>query len=246
MKTIRLAAAIAMFGFLGVAGQGLMAQDAPPKAEEKPKEEPKAEEPKVEDTSVTGRLAKLFKGLDTITGKTEINEEAMKLVIKHQPGLEKVGKGDAEFKKAKESSFKEAHDYLLKNDKYLAWAKENSLDPADFLKKFLRVFTTHLKGEIETKLKEAIEGIPEQEKMLKTYKDSGDITEEEYNKYLKEIADGKADIEKAIKSLATLIPGPTEAEAKLLKDNAAELKKFEKDEDEEEGGAEEDDDGMGN
>ncbi|MBX3473816.1 MAG: hypothetical protein KF754_05495 [Planctomycetes bacterium] len=235
MKTMRLLAVLAFLAMVGAA-PALKAQMGQPK--EKPKAEGKEEGKEGEgkegkegeglegeDETTAQRFAKLFKDLDQVTGKTEVTEDDVKLVLKHHEEIDGLTKDDAEFDKVKDQSLKAAYEYMLKSDKYKAWAKEKGQDPEKFLKVFMRVFTNAMKMSLEKTFKQLTDSFKEYEDAYKKAKDAGEMDEEEYKQGMKMLADAKADFENSLKELKK-IPGPTEAEAKIFKTHEKELAKM--------------------
>jgi hypothetical protein len=253
---MRLTAAL-VAGLSMVFGSALMAQDTPapePKPAEKPadpapekpkesekapegdkKEEPKKEEKKEELSDVE----KMFKGLDEVTGKIEATDADFKAYIKHGKELETLTEADEKLTKLLEKNMKEGFDALIKHEKYLAFAKSKELDAEKFARATLRVMTTYLKVNTETMLKTEAEKIDAGVKELEKMKMEGELTEEQFKKAMIEVEQSRkqlADVKKALK----MIPGPTEAETKLLAANKAELDKLLG----ESAAEEEDEDGM--
>lgn len=219
MKTMRWVAALAMFAVLGLFGQSAMAQDAQPK--EEPKEQPK-EEPKAEDEGFGAQFEKMVKGLEDVTGKTEATDADVKLFLKHYEAFDKLTEADEKFQEIKDKSFKEGYEYLVKNEKVIAWCKEQGLETEKWLKTFLRVLTTYMKEKLPETFKDSEKQLEDARKMIEGAKE--ELGEEEYKNQIKSLDDAKKEIDRLLKALKS-IPGPTEAESKLLKDNAKELAK---------------------
>lgn len=241
MKTMRLVAALAVFAMLCLGSSALFAQEAKPKAEEKPKAEGKEgkEEPKEEEKELGfgDMFAKMFKGLDGITGKIELTDADVKLVLKHWKEFDDLTKGDEKFENAKNLSFKEAYEYLLKNEKYQKWAKEKSLDGEKFLKQTLRLMSIQMKLMYTESFEESAKQIEDAIKEIEGVKEH--MEEAEYKEQIKSLNETKAQMQTAVKALKA-IPGPTDAEKKVFEANEAEIKKMMGNDGAEEGG----DDGM--
>lgn len=236
----------AMFAVAAVAAP-LSAQMGGDKEEPK-KEEPKKEEPKEEPESpedadkLSVKLKKTLKGIDEVTGKVEFAEADVKAYLKHFEDLDKMMEGDEKFEALKESNMKEAFDYIIKNEKYLAWAKKNEVDAEAFMRKSLRLRTTFYK----LYLPDMLDGIiKKQREMIEGFKDM--IPEDEFKKAMSEL-DAAAEDFKACRKVLETVPGPTDAEKKVIEANKKALDKaFEMEQEEEgsEGGDEgEDEDGM--
>lgn len=250
MKMIRLLVAVLAVGAMTWFASALPAQEAPatpkeePKGEEKPKEEPKQPEKKEEDKAAEedygAMFERVFKDLDKVTGKIELSEDDVKLALKHHEGVQKVFKGDKEFKKLQEKNLKEAFDYAVKNEKFLAWAKENSLDGERLVRISLRLMTIALKAQTKEQIKTGHETIEASRKQVEDAKaDSG---EETYKAQVKALDKNKKMLDQMSKAIDG-IPGPTEAEAKLVKANEEAVQKMMESDDEDE--EKEGDDGMG-
>lgn len=250
MKTTQLLVALVAAGAVTFFAPALTAQMGQPKGgEEKPKaggeekpegkEEPK-EEPKAEENQAD-KMEKLFKNLDEVTGKTEYTEDDVKNFIKHHDEIKKLTEADAEFKKKSDANLKEAFDYLVKNEKWVAWCKEKGVDADKYLRKHLRIMTTYMKIKFEDIAKNAIENIDGFKKMLEEMK--GEMEEADYKKQMEQIDQAKKDVERMNKAIQTS-PGPTDAEKKALTAHEEEIgKAMPMGGEGEEGG---DDDGMGN
>ena len=240
MKTMRWVAALAMFGVLGLFGPAVMAQDAQPKEEpkEQPKEEPKAEE----EAGFGAQFEKMVKGLEDVTGKTEATDADVKLFLKHYEAFDKLTEADEKFQEVKDKSFKEGYEYLVKNEKVIAWCKEQGLETEKWLKTFLRIMTIYMKEKLPESFKDTEKQLEDARKMIEGAKE--ELGEEEYKKQIKGLDDANKEVDRLLKALKS-IPGPTEAESKLLKDNAKELAKvLPFGEESEEGGEGEGKDGM--
>lgn len=219
MKIWKLLAAVAAVGVFSFLLPVLPAQaggeQPAPKAEE-PKEEPKADE----KDNFGENLKNMLKDLDQVTGKVEATEDDFKAVIKHKDSLEKVTDANEEFKKAKDKNMKEAFDIAIKDEKYIAWAKENGLEPEAFLRKFLRVLTIGMKHSMGKAFEDGQAQLDEDEKTIEQFKDA--LGEEEYKKQKESITHAKGQMKIADEAVKG-IPGPTDAEKVLLDKYADQL-----------------------
>lgn len=219
MKIWKLLAAVAAVGVFSFLLPVLPAQaggeQPAPKAEE-PKEEPKADE----KDNFGENLKNMLKDLDQVTGKVEATEDDFKAVIKHKDSLEKVTDANEEFKKAKDKNMKEAFDIAIKDEKYIAWAKENGLEPEAFLRKFLRVLTIGMKHSMGPAFADQQKQFDDLEKVLEQFKEA--LGEEEYKKQQAELTHAKEQMKIADEAIKG-IPGPTDAEKVLLDKYADQL-----------------------
>ncbi|MBX3460113.1 MAG: hypothetical protein KF696_09175 [Planctomycetes bacterium] len=210
------------------------------KSEEPSKEKEKKEEPEnPEDADkLSVQLKKNLKGIEDVTGKVEFTEADLKATLKHHADLDKLFEGDEKFETLKQSNMKEAFDYIVKNEKYVAWAKKNEVDADAFMRKTLRLRTNFYK----LYLPDYLDGIiKKQREMMEGFKDM--IPEDEYKTAMAEL-DKAAEDFKACRKILEGVPGPTDAEKKLIEANKKELAKIFELEEEEEDGDDEDEDGM--
>lgn len=241
MKTMRVLAAM-VAGAAMFFAPALMAQDAPAPApapapkEEKPVEKPaekpkegekapegdKKEEPKTAPKEEESGFAKMFKGLGDVTGKVEAAEADFKTFLKNYAEMDKLTEGDEKFQALSNTSLKEAFDYMLKNEKYLAWAKEKGLDGEKYLRISMRIVTIHIKSSAKDSFKEAEKAIEEGIKQIEGMKDQ--MPAEDYKNALAEMEKAKKEMASMLKTIEAL-PGPTEAEAKLYEANKKEIAK---------------------
>ncbi|MDC1141698.1 hypothetical protein OAU50_01280 [Planctomycetota bacterium] len=205
------------------------------KAEDKAEDE--AEEK--EDENVT-QIKKMFKGLDVLHKDTKVTQESIDAFLKHNASFDKASDADEKFEDMKDLGLVEAHDYVLKQEWFKTWATENEVaEPEAWLKNTLRI----LSGNIATMLTGMLE---QQGKMIEMGKAQLEqIKEAQPEQYKK----GMAEIEAGEKILAGMaeglkqVPEFSDAEKKLLEDNAEAITKAMDDEDgEEEDGADEGDD----
>lgn len=235
MKTMRVLAAMVAGMAIMMFAPALMAQDAPapapaPKSEEKPVEKPKEAEkapegekkeepPKKEEES---QFTKLFKGIEEVTGKVEVTEADIKLFVKHYPEVDKLTETDEKFEKLTDTNLKEAFDYLVKNEKYLAWAKEKGVEAEKFLRLSMRIVTVHMKVGMKDTFKEADKQIEEGAKQIEAMKDQ--MPADQYKEAMAEMDKARKEMA-AMRKTIDALPGPTEAEAKLLEANKEEINK---------------------
>jgi hypothetical protein len=258
MKMMRFFAAL-VAGAAMLFAPALMAQDAPatPKSEDKPAEKPKEpekapekdgdkkEEPKEgekkdgEKKEEESKWVKVFKDLDQVIGKVEATDEDVKQFIKHYPAFDKLTDADEKFQKLTSESMKQAYEHLLKSEKYIAWAKENSLDAEKFLKSGFRIYMMATKA-LLLDAKEA--EIKENKKKIEDMKN--ELSEEELKGYMEMVESVLKDIAEMRKAM-NVVSGPTDAEKKVLETNKTELLKLIDGGDEEDADDDEKEDGMG-
>lgn len=223
MKIWKLLAAMAAVGVFSFLLPVLPAQAGGEQPAPGAKEEPKAEEPKAEepaDSDGVEQLKKLIKDLDQVTGKVEATEEDFKAVVKHNDAVEKLADANEKVGEAMGRSLKDAFDIIVKDEKYIAWAKENGLEPEAFLRKYFRVLTISMKEGQAAELKEFAEFVDGILELLEQTKEA--LGEEEYKKQVAEYKTKKEAIKSASEALKG-IPGPTDAEKALLTKYADQL-----------------------
>ncbi|MBK8205602.1 MAG: hypothetical protein IPK87_02290 [Planctomycetes bacterium] len=199
------------------------------------------EEPKEEDGIYTTMLKPMLKDVGEVIDKAEYTDADVKSYLKHHEAVKKLFDADPKWEELSNENLKRAFEYMVKNEKYVAWAKEAGVDADMFLRKGLRLRMQWFKKN----------WVDEQEAGLKEYlaeleKGKADIPEEEF-KAAKEYIEGlMKDLANARKFLEKTITGPTDAEKKATEDNKEALKKAfdEEDGDSEDGDEGEDEDGM--
>jgi len=192
------------------AGAVVSAQEAErPKADdvvEEKAEKDAEKEAEKEDGDITAEVRKGMKDIESVTGKVEYAEADVSAFLKHWTAFtDKFGQLDMG-----ESSIKDTFDGLIKNDEYLAWAKERELNAEDYLRKSYRVLTNFLKLNFAKLVSETVKA---QRDMVERMRDQFD--DEDVNEMLKELDTFEADIKEADKLLQE-VPGPTADEKKLL------------------------------
>lgn len=218
MKAMRLMlAVVAAFG-LGVAAP-VYAQDAEKPAKEAGKEEGKKEEGKkdgeAEDESEIGQLKKQFKDVDKVIAGVTLTQADLDSYEKHEEAFENYMEGDEKFEELADKSIKEAFDYAVKSEKYLAWAKERELNGEEWLRKAVRILVFEIRSDLMD-MDDMVESMKEWKETLKEMKDT--MSEEEYKEAVKETDEAIKSFEE-MRDFAKSLPAPTEAEAKLLKEN---------------------------
>ncbi len=216
---------------------------------EEGKEPAKEEEKDVEkegeerDETFDQMLAAVLKDIGEVTGKVEATEDDVKALIKHHEPMNKVMRGDAKFTELKSKNMKQAFEYLIKHEGYMAYCKQEGLECELATRKMLRVRTGFMREHLPALLDDLIKS---QKAMIEEYKEM--LPEEDYKEAVKGLADAEEMFKKAKKELET-IPAPTDAEKKLFGANKEALTRVMNDsgsEAEEEGEEEgEDDEGMG-
>jgi hypothetical protein len=195
-----------------------------------------------EDNPIATYLKDLLKGLDDVVGKTEFNEDDVKLVLKHHEALDAVLEGDEKFAELKDKNVKEAFDHMIKSEAYLEWCKKEKIEAEPYARKMVRIRMTFSRLYFSDFLDRMVKTQKEQ---VESMKDS--IPEEEYKGYMKEIEAFEKQIPGAKKEIEK-ISAPTDAEKKLLESNKKALMKTvdwgEDEEDEDKGKDGEDGNGM--
>jgi hypothetical protein len=223
------------------------AKPAEPAKEGDKKEEggEKKDGEKEEDNPIATYLKDLLKGLDDVVGKTEFNEEDVKLVLKHHEALDAVLEGDEKFAELKDKNVKEAFDHMIKSEAYLEWCKKEKIEAEPYARKMVRIRMTFSRLYFSDFLDRTVKAAKEQ-----VESDKESIPEEEYKGRLKDIAEFEKQIPGAKKEIEK-ISAPTDAEKKLLESNKKALMKTvdwgedEEDEDKGEDKGEDGEDGNG-
>ncbi len=204
MKLKALFAVLALL--LGVAvAMPVNAQDN--KDEPPAKDEPKSSMPDFE---------KLLKDVDKVISDVNYDENDMKSFKEHWKSTSNLLEKDDKFNKLKDLNVKEAFDYAVKHEKYVAWAKEKGVDADKFMRKGMRIFLQHIKLVMADQSKTLRKNLDDARAMVEQFKEY--MTEEKYNEQI-------AELDKAGKNLETMenafkkVPEPTDAEKKLLEAN---------------------------
>jgi hypothetical protein len=177
------------------------------KADKEKSDEKKAEEDKA-DGALTAIVRRVTKDAKDVTGKVEITKEDFDLIAEHWPELTRTFRVQP-----MGSSIKDAHKQLMENEEFLAWAEERDLNADDFTRKGLRLSTLHLKLEV---LPRARQQLQQQSEVIERMR--GMMEEEDFKAAQESIKTVERDI-KAAEKLAGEVPGPTDAEKKLLEDD---------------------------
>lgn len=220
MNAIRLMMAIAAVFALSFAAP-LFAQEGEKKEEGKRAEEGKKEvekegeekEGEAEEDDLT-RMKKQFKDVDKVIAGVTLTKEDIESYEKHEDAFDEFVDSDEKFEKLANKNIKEAFDYAIKSEKYLAWAKERELEAETWLRKAVRILTFETRQDLAD-MDETVEEMKEWKKTLEDLKDT--MTDEEYKEAIKETDDAIKMLE-GMSEFAKSLPAPTEAEAKLFVD----------------------------
>lgn len=174
------------------------------------KEEAPVEKPAMPD------FEKLLKDVDKVISGVNYDEKDMKSFTDHWKSTSNLLEKDEKFNKLKDQNVKEAFDYAVKHEKYVAWAKEKGVDADKFMRKGMRIFLQHIKIVMGDQSKTLRKNLDDARAMIEQFKEY--MTEEKYKEQI-------AELDNAAKNLETMenafkkVPDPTDAEKKLLEAN---------------------------
>jgi hypothetical protein len=183
--------------------------------------------PPLEEDKVSTVWRAYFKGLEQVTGRTEFGAAEVAKVVKLYPQFRMFVSGEKRLGIARderlaglmETNLKEAYDYVVANPKrYALWAQMSEVQLDAFLRWTFRISTTRVKVQtpdaMEAKLKR-------RRALLERTRNQW--TQQEYAQATADMDEEQRGIAKIRALFDELIPGPTDAERRLLELHKKEL-----------------------
>jgi hypothetical protein len=183
--------------------------------------------PPLEEDKVSTVWRAYFKGLDQVTGKTEFGAADVAKVVKLYPQFRLFASGDKRlgiarderFAQLIETNIKEAYDYVVANPKrYALWAQMSEMQLDAFLRCAFRVSTTRMKVLTPDALEAKLKG-----RRAPIERTRQQWTAQEYAQAMADMDEEQRGIARMRALFDELIPGPTEAERRLLEIHKREL-----------------------
>jgi hypothetical protein len=211
-------------------GAALSAQESKPeKAPEGEEKEGEKEGEKAEEEDYLAKLKAQFKDVDKVVGTVTVTDADIKSYEKYEQEFDDFVDSDAKFEELSDKSLKEAFDYAITSEKYLAWAKARSLSAEDWLRKACRIMIFSVRDSLGGPgMEEQIKSLKEMKTEMEKLKDQ--LSAEEYKESMDQIDKSIAQLE-GMRDFGKSLPAPTEAEAALLKKTDEEDSKDEDGED---------------
>jgi hypothetical protein len=183
--------------------------------------------PPLEEDKVSATFRAYFKGLEQVTGRTEFVAADVGKVVKLYPefrlfvsGEKRLGiSRDERLAQLMEKNLKEAYDYVLANPKrYQLWATASEVQLDAFLRTAFRISTTRMKVWTPASMEAKLKG---RRAILERTRNQW--TQQEYAQATADMDEEERGIAKIRALFDELIPGPTEAERRLLEIHKREL-----------------------
>jgi len=177
----------------------------------------KPSESEADDDSLVAVIRRSFEGLERVTGDIEFSAEDLALLLEHHKSVEALLEEDEDFYEALDESILKAFEHLLRSVAFQAWALDHDLDAERFARVIFRVRTGFMKLYFGLFLQEML---ARQRQVLAELRD--ELEEDQFNEISAELDNLEAEFARTQTELDKA-PGPTEAEAALLKAHRRQL-----------------------